>query len=111
MVVAGCVTEFEPPYFGRFDQSGLASYFYTMRSAKVVSLYEAKTHLSEFIERAAKGEEFIVSKSGKPKARILPLAKTNAVRLGVWKGKVTVSKDFDDPLPDVLLEAFGELPE
>jgi prevent-host-death family protein len=79
-----------------------------MRGAKKISLYEAKTHLSEFIERAANGEEFIVSKSGKPKARILPLAKTKTVRLGVWKGKVTIAKDFDDPLPDELLAAFGE---
>jgi prevent-host-death family protein len=83
-----------------------------MARAKKVSLYEAKTHLSEFIERAANGEEFIVSKSGKPKARILPLAlKPNAVRLGVWKGKLRIGEDFDDPLPDDLLAAFGEVPE
>jgi prevent-host-death family protein len=79
-----------------------------MRSSKKVSLYEAKTHLSELIERASNGEEFIVSKSGKPKARILPLAKPKAVRLGVWKGKVVVHKDFDDPLPEDLLAGFGE---
>lgn len=38
-----------------------------------VSLYEAKTHLSELGERAAKGEEIVVTKHGKPTFRIVAL--------------------------------------
>ena len=34
---------------------------------ETVSLYEAKTHLSELVERAAQGAEIVISKSGKPK--------------------------------------------
>ena len=46
-----------------------------------VSLYEAKTHLSELVERAAEGQEIIIAKSGKPKARLVPLAPREARRL------------------------------
>jgi len=41
---------------------------------EAVSLYEAKTHLSELVEEAAQGREIIIAKSGKPKARLVPLA-------------------------------------
>jgi prevent-host-death family protein len=39
-----------------------------------VNLYEAKTQLSSLVERAAKGEEIIIAKFGKPMARLSPLA-------------------------------------
>jgi prevent-host-death family protein len=39
----------------------------------VVSLYEAKTHLSELGERAAAGEEIVVTKHGKPRFRLVPV--------------------------------------
>ena len=34
--------------------------------SKPVSLYDAKTHLSELVERAAGGEEIVITKAGKP---------------------------------------------
>jgi prevent-host-death family protein len=37
-----------------------------------VNLYEAKTSLSKLVERAAAGEEIIIAKAGKPKARLAP---------------------------------------
>ena len=39
----------------------------------VVSLYDAKTHLSELGDRAAAGEEIVVTKHGKPRFRIVAL--------------------------------------
>jgi prevent-host-death family protein len=38
-----------------------------------VSLYEAKTHLSELGARAAAGEEIVVTKHGKPTFRMVPV--------------------------------------
>ena len=35
-----------------------------------VNLYEAKTQLSSLVERAAKGEEIIIAKAGKPLAKL-----------------------------------------
>lgn len=39
-----------------------------------VNLYEAKTQLSNLVERAANGEEIVIAKAGKPMARLLSLA-------------------------------------
>jgi hypothetical protein len=38
-----------------------------------VNPYEARTHLSSLVERAAQGEEIVIAKAGKPVARLLPL--------------------------------------
>jgi prevent-host-death family protein len=78
-----------------------------------VSLYDAKTHLSELVERAAQGEEITIAKSGKPKARLVPLspADTRHLRVpGRGKGKVWMAPDFDAPLPPEVLRLFGEEP-
>lgn len=40
---------------------------------KQVSLYEAKTHLSKLVDEAAAGEEIVIAKNGKPKARLSPI--------------------------------------
>ena len=75
--------------------------------AKTVNLYEAKTKLSELVERAAGGEEIVIAKAGKPKARLVPLARTATRRKpGVWRGNVWIADDFDAPLPPEVLAGF-----
>lgn len=74
-----------------------------------VSLYEAKTHLSELVEQAALGREIIIAKSGKPKARLVPLAAKDTRRLrkpGRGKGRGWIAPDFDAPLPPEVLRLF-----
>jgi prevent-host-death family protein len=55
---------------------------------KQVSLYEAKTHLSRLVDEAAAGEEIIITKNGKPLAKLRPLAdalsKQEPRKLGQW---------------------------
>ena len=41
--------------------------------ATSVGAYEAKTKFSELIARAEKGESFVVTKNGRPVARIVPV--------------------------------------
>lgn len=81
--------------------------------AKTVNLYEAKTHLSELVEKAAGGEEIIIAKAGKPRARLMPLSEATRLREpGDLKGTIWIADDFDAELPDDLLAAFyGEVPE
>ena len=72
-----------------------------------VNLYEAKTHLSELVERAAAGEEIIVAKAGTPRARLVPPQDATRPRApGGWEGNVWASDDFDAPLPAETLGAF-----
>jgi prevent-host-death family protein len=40
----------------------------------VVNVRAAKTHLSHLLERAHAGEEIVITKAGKPYARLVPLA-------------------------------------
>ena len=76
--------------------------------ARTVNLYEAKTHLSQLVDRAASGEEVVIAKAGRPVAKLVPLAPGNRPRRpGVWKGRLRVAKNFDAPLPKELLDAFG----
>jgi prevent-host-death family protein len=72
-----------------------------------VNLYDAKTNLSTLVERAARGEEIVIAKAGRPLARLVPLARRTTPRpLGLLAGQVTVGPDFDDPLPDDVNAAF-----
>ena len=74
---------------------------------KPVNIYDAKTHLSELVDRAAAGEEIVIAKAGQPMARLVPLQAVHERRVfGRWAGQLEVADDFDAPLPDDLLRAF-----
>jgi prevent-host-death family protein len=77
-----------------------------------VNLYEAKTQLSSLVERAAKGEEIIIAKAGKPLARLVELEieqKTEPRRTfgKNFMGITFIADDFDAPLPEDVLRDFG----
>jgi len=77
-----------------------------------VNVYEAKTHLSQLLDRAAAGEEIIIARAGRPVARLVSLAgSASGQRVpGGWHGKVSISADFDE-LPAEIDAAFrGERP-
>jgi prevent-host-death family protein len=74
---------------------------------ETVTLYQAKTHLSRLVDRAAAGEEIVIAKSGRPRARLVPLEDTRALRVpGKGKGRWRLRRDFDAPLPRKVLEEF-----
>jgi prevent-host-death family protein len=72
-----------------------------------VNVYEAKTHLSQLLDRAAAGEEIVIARAGRPIARLVPLAGSPSRRRspGGWRGKVRISSDFDE-LPAEIDAAF-----
>jgi prevent-host-death family protein len=72
-----------------------------------VNVHQAKTHLSRLLARVAAGEEVVISKAGKPVARLVPYtpAKGNRVA-GSDTGKVWIAEDFDAPLPPELQRFF-----
>jgi prevent-host-death family protein len=74
---------------------------------RTVNIHAAKTRLSRLVDDAAKGEEIVIAKAGKPLARLVPLADAwPKRRLGRLAGKVQIPEDFDAPLPDDILDAF-----
>ena len=63
-----------------------------------VNIHEAKTHLSRLLDRAAKGEPFIIAKNGKPLVKVVPLETPEAGqarRLGFMAGQLAVPDDFN----------------
>ena len=71
-----------------------------------VNVHAAKTHFSRLLEAVAAGEEVIISKAGKPVARLAPLETSGRRRLGALAGCAVVPPGFDEPLPDHLIDAF-----
>lgn len=74
-----------------------------------LNIHDAKTHLSRYLERLAKGEVIVLCKRNTPIAEIrgLPPERQEPRPFGLAKGKVTVLAGFDDPLPEELLDAFA----
>ena len=65
---------------------------------ETVNIHQAKTHLSRLVEKAARGEPFIIAKAGKPMVKVVPLeaAEQRPVkRIGFMKGRIKVPDDFD----------------
>jgi prevent-host-death family protein len=75
------------------------------------NIHEAKTHLSRLVERAAAGEEIIISKAGRPVARLGPIPRATTPRKpGRWRGRVRIHHDFDELPPDLAAAFRGERP-
>ena len=75
--------------------------------SQTINLYDAKTNLSQLVERAALGEEIIIAKAGRPLARLMPLPPPAAPRVsGALKGQISIAADFDAPLPEEISRAF-----
>jgi prevent-host-death family protein len=65
---------------------------------ETIDINKAKTHFSQLLSRVNAGEEIIISKAGKPYARLVPFKKLSKRIPGIAKGKVTEA--FFDPLPE-----------
>lgn len=74
-----------------------------------VNIHQAKTNFSKLVDAVMKGEEIIIAKAGKPAAKLVPISTIKHKRKpGALKGKIKISKDFNAPLPDNLLDQFEE---
>lgn len=81
------------------------------------NIYEAKTKFSALVEKAENGEESIISRSGRPVARLIPFARsaghadsmqlvrnTFGANFGDWQN---LDRILDEPLDEETLRAFG----
>ncbi len=81
----------------------------------VLTIYEAKTHLSKLVKQVKAGEEVVIGGFGKPEVMLVPYKAKQGIKLGLWSDKpkkhdseALVSSDpevnqlFDDALNDVL---------
>ena len=78
---------------------------------ETVNIHEAKTHLSRLVEKAARGESFVIAKAGKPMVRVSALdAPTSGQRrrIGFLKGQISVPDDFDQMGREQIIAMFGK---
>lgn len=75
---------------------------------KKVSVSEAKTKLSEMINKALSGEEIIITRSGAPTVKLTPVPKTRRW-VGMDEGGGSVPDSFFEPLePDETVKYLTE---
>lgn len=63
----------------------------------VIDTYSAKTHLSRLLDQVEQGEEVIITRRGKPVAKLVPVQPSRRpVVLGVLKGRISrADLDYD----------------
>ena len=70
-------------------------------SFKSVTLDDAAGRLSELVARASRGEQIVISQDEHPLAKLVPFAEVEGDRVfGQVRGRVHMSEDFNEPLPD-----------
>ncbi len=63
-----------------------------------VSVYEAKSKLSQMINKALEGEEVVITRNGKETVKLVPATNgdTKNSWIGMWEGQIKINDDFDN---------------
>ncbi len=76
---------------------------------ETINIHEAKTHLSRLVEKAARGESFVIAKAGQPMVRVTALDTPTAAqrqRIGFLSGRISVPDDFNEMGRETITEDF-----
>ena len=77
------------------------------KKPETVNIAVAKARLPELVERASNGEEIILARHGRPKAKLVPIPAKNTFVYGAgkgeWKGTERV---LEKDLPDEVIDTF-----
>jgi len=78
-------------------------------AAAQFNIHDAKTNLSRIIDRVEHGEEIIISRSGTPVAKVIPLnRRVNRAGRGSLAGQLTMTDDWDSPdVNEAIARDFG----
>jgi prevent-host-death family protein len=73
-----------------------------------VSINEIKQDLTDYLQRVEAGETIVIIKAGKPIAEIKPVVSVSKQLrpFGLCAGEFTVPDDFDEPLPENIIQEF-----
>ncbi len=74
-----------------------------------VNMHEAKTHLSKLVARVESGEQIVITRAGKPAAKLVPIPKRLGPRkLGGWEGRFKMPSDAEWEAMDREIEQLFE---
>ena len=77
---------------------------------KTVNMHQAKTNFSKLVAKVEAGEDVIISRDGKPVARLTRIQPTKRAKFGFAKGSVKVIGDINAPMPEDWLDMFYNAP-
>ena len=74
-----------------------------------INIHEAKTHLSQYLDKLGKNDVIVLCKRNKPIAEVRPVDTSISTPrpVGLEKGRFEVESEFFEPLPKDILEAFS----
>lgn len=71
---------------------------------KTLKLNEAKTHLSKLVEEVLRGEEILISRHGKPVAKLIGVSAPETRELGFYP--IQFESNLLEPTDDEVVDAF-----
>lgn len=70
-------------------------------SIQEIGAFEAKTKLSELLDKVGRGQVYRITKRGRPIAELRPVVdRSRRPTFGEDRGRVIVARDFEAPLDD-----------
>ena len=70
-----------------------------------MNIHEAKTHFSKLLAEVESGREVVITRAGRPVAKVVPYRPPSRRVPGGWEGRVRMADDFDAP-DESLIAAF-----
>jgi prevent-host-death family protein len=72
-----------------------------------IGLFEAKTHLSELVARAERGEEVVITRHNKPVAKLVPITRARRSAASARQAAIAALLAFEPiVLPGVSIEGL-----
>ena len=73
---------------------------------EAMNIHQAKSHLSRLLAEVQSGREVLITKAGRPIAKLVPYTGHAGHRApGGWKGLVRIAPDFNE-LPEDVVDLF-----
>jgi prevent-host-death family protein len=72
----------------------------------LINVSDARRMLADLLKRAARGDDIVIAKGGRPVARLVPVEDGSSRRPGLAEGRVTEA--FFEPLPDEEMAAWQQ---
>ncbi len=66
---------------------------------KKIGVFEAKTRLSELLDKVKQGQVYVITRRGRPAAELRPVGQAASLVFGCDAGRIAIRDDFDAPLP------------
>jgi prevent-host-death family protein len=76
--------------------------------SEIVNMHQAKSTLSQLVERALAGEDVVIARNGTPLVRLVPVPKKAEPRVpGRMKGRIWIAPDFNEMSEEELKDWEG----